>query len=85
MIIKIALCHCTQIDGFGESGHICDWASKNGPSGHIKFNYIFQTCCIVEPIDMRSLAVRNNLIRTILHITECKCCAQNPMYSKFCD
>ena len=26
---------------------ICDWASKNGPSGHINFDYIFQICCII--------------------------------------
>ena len=25
----------------------CDWANKNGPSGHIKFLHIFQICCII--------------------------------------
>ena len=25
----------------------CDWASKNGPSGHINFDCIFQICCII--------------------------------------
>ena len=26
---------------------ICDWASKNGPSGHINFDHIFHICCII--------------------------------------
>ena len=25
----------------------CDWASKNGPSGHTKFDHIFHICCII--------------------------------------
>ena len=26
---------------------ICDQASENGPSGHIKFDHLFQLCCII--------------------------------------
>ena len=38
----------------------CDWASKNGPSGHTKFDHIFQICCIISNYLLKVL--KKNLI-----------------------
>ena len=27
--------------------YICDWASEKGPSGHIKFDHVFQICRLI--------------------------------------
>ena len=55
----------------------CERASKKGPSGHMKFDHLFQLCCIItkdiatEGIDMNFLPSMHNLISNILQLTEC--------------
>ena len=34
---------------------MCDWASKNEPSGHIKFHHSFQVCCIITNYVLKPL------------------------------
>ena len=31
---------------FVDGNMVTAWASKNGPSRHIKFHHVFQMCCI---------------------------------------
>ena len=38
-VVCVHVCVCMHV--------ICDLASKKGPGGHIKFNYLFQLCCII--------------------------------------
>ena len=65
---------------------VCDWARKNGPSGHTKFDHIFQVCYIITTdllklnYDMKFLSSINNLISNILELTEGKYCTQNLRY-----
>ena len=32
----------------------CDRTSEKGPSGHIKFDHLFQLCCITKKIYLRN-------------------------------
>ena len=36
--------HVDRAIGRIKNYHICDWASKKGPSGHIKFDHFFKLC-----------------------------------------
>ena len=62
---------------------IFDWASKKGPSEHIKFDHLFQICYIIikdlnkELIDMTFLPSMNNLTSNILKLTEHQYVVQN--------
>ena len=38
---------CICRDTYHVSLVICDWASENGPSGHTKFDHIFQICLFI--------------------------------------
>ena len=40
LIVTETYVHCMYIA-------ICDRASEKGPSGHIKFDHLFQLCCII--------------------------------------
>ena len=44
---KMDFSYCVIWAGFHKSSHICDWASEKGPSGHIKFDHIFQLCSLI--------------------------------------
>ena len=55
---------------------ICDWASENGSSGHMKVHYIFQIGCIITNDPLKPLrevlSSTNNLIGYISKLTESK-------------
>ena len=71
--------------------HICDWANENGPSGHTKFDHIFQLCCTItialaaKAIEVTFLSPIHNLIDNILQLTESKYSTQNSRYVPFYD
>ena len=61
----------------------CDWASKNGPSGHIKFDHIFQICCIISNYLLKVL--KKNLIFTIQKQFNSQCvtaCRKQILYTE---
>ena len=66
------------------TNYICDLAGENGPSGHIKFHYIFQIWCIITNDQLQPLSknVTINEHFSMLHFknTESKYCTQNLSY-----
>ena len=67
----------------------CDWASKNGSSGHTNLTTLFNfvalqfKVCTSHYNEISTITVMKNVISNILQLIKSKCLIQNPIIQHF--